>query len=112
MQMYDIVATGVLGLLVGFWSGRSIRWKMEETEETGEDREARKNTAARQLVREGVTIGSPVNGEIRKRMEETAEETADAGTGCRISAETGKNCTAPIIIAMSCKTRSCAKENC
>ena len=82
MQMYDIVATGVLGLLVGFWSGRSIRWKMEETEETGEDREARKNTAARQLVREGVTIGSPVNGEIRKRMEETAEETADAGTGC------------------------------
>ena len=39
MQMYDIVATGVLGLLVGFWSGRSIRWKMEETEETGEDRE-------------------------------------------------------------------------
>ena len=33
MQMYDIVATGVLGLLVGFWSGRSIRWKMEETEE-------------------------------------------------------------------------------
>ena len=60
MQMYDIVATGVLGLLVGFWSGRSIRWKMEETEETGEDREARKNTAARQLVREGVTIGSPV----------------------------------------------------
>lgn len=78
MQMYDIVATGVLGLLVGFWSGRSIRWKMEETEETGEDREERKNTAARQLVREGVTIGSPVNGEIRKRMEETAEETADA----------------------------------
>ena len=45
MQMYDIVATGVLGLLVGFWSGRSIRWKMEETEETGEDREERKNTA-------------------------------------------------------------------
>ena len=44
MQMYDIVATGVLGLLVGFWSGRSIRWKMEETEKkyssqaTGEGR--------------------------------------------------------------------------
>ena len=91
MQMYDIVATGVLGLLVGFWSGRSIRWKMEETEETGEDREERKNTAARQLVREGVTIGSPVNGEIRKRMEETAEETADAGTGCiSIVPEDGK----------------------
>ena len=76
MQMYDIVATGVLGLLVGFWSGRSIRWKMEETEETGEDREERKNTAARQ---------------IRKRMEETAEETADAGTGCiSIVPEDGK----------------------
>ena len=91
MQMYDIVATGVLGLLVGFWSGRSIRWKMEETEETGEDREERKNTAARQLVREGVTIGSPVNGEIRKRMEETSEETADAGTGCiSIVPEDGK----------------------
>ena len=91
MQMYDIVATGVLGLLVGFWSGRSIRWKMEETEEPGEAREERKNTAARQLVREGVTIGSPVNGEIRKRMEETAEETADAGTGCiSIVPEDGK----------------------
>lgn len=91
MQMYDIVATGVLGLLVGFWSGRSIRWKMEETEETGEDREERKNTAARQLVREGVTIGSPVNGEIRKRMEETVEETTDAGTGCiSIVPEDGK----------------------
>ena len=46
MQMYDIVATGVLGLLVGFWSGRSIRWKMEETEETGEDREERKSSQA------------------------------------------------------------------
>ncbi len=45
------------------------------------DREE-KNPAARQLGREGDTIGSPVNGEIRKRMEETAEETADAGTGC------------------------------
>ena len=56
MQMYDIVATGVLGLLVGFWSGRSIRWKMEETEETGEDREERKNTAARQLVRDRKSV--------------------------------------------------------
>ena len=33
MQMYAVVATGVLGLLIGFWSGRSIRWNMEETEE-------------------------------------------------------------------------------
>lgn len=42
-------------------------------------------------MREGVTIGSPVNGEIRKRMEETAEETADAGTGCiSIVPEDGK----------------------
>ena len=33
MQMYAVVATGVLGLLIGFWLGRSIRWNMEETEE-------------------------------------------------------------------------------
>ena len=37
MQMYAVVATGVLGLLIGFWLGRSIRWNMEETEE--EERE-------------------------------------------------------------------------
>lgn len=73
MQMYDVVATGVLGLLVGFWSGRSLRWKMEETEETGENREERKITTARQLVREGTTIGSPVNGEIRKAAGEEQE---------------------------------------
>lgn len=82
MQMYDVVATGVLGLLIGFWSGRSIRWKMEETEEEiGDNREERKITAARQLMREGTVIGSPVNGEIRKSTEGTAEE-ADSGTGC------------------------------
>ncbi len=73
MQMYDVVATGVLGLLIGFWSGRSLRWKMEETEETGENREERKITTARQLVREGTTIGSPVNGEIRKAAGEEQE---------------------------------------
>ena len=28
MQMYAVVATGVLGLLIGFWLGRSIRWNM------------------------------------------------------------------------------------
>ena len=33
MQMYAVVATGVLGLLIGFWLGRGIRWNMEETEE-------------------------------------------------------------------------------
>ena len=33
MQMYAVVATGVLGLLIGFWLGRSIRWNMEETED-------------------------------------------------------------------------------
>ncbi len=78
MQMYDVVATGVLGLLIGFWSGRSIRWKMEETEETDrDDREARKITANRQLLREGTAIGSPVNGEIRR----SAEEAENPGTG-------------------------------
>lgn len=92
MQMYDVVATGVLGLLIGFWSGRSLRWKMEETEETiGENREERKITAARQLTREGTAIGSPVNGEIRKSAEETAEGAADSGTGCiSIVPEDGK----------------------
>ena len=84
MQMYDVVATGVLGLLIGFWSGRSIRWKMEETEGmAGEIQEERKNTAAGQLVREGTTIGSPVNGEIRKSGEEE-QEAAGKGAG-RIS---------------------------
>ena len=74
MQMYDVVATGVLGLLIGFWSGRSLRWKMEETEEIGENREERKITTDRQLVREGITIGSPVNGEIRKATEAEQED--------------------------------------
>ena len=85
MQMYNMVAAGVLGLLIGFWSGRSIRWKMEETEETSEaSRDERKITAARQLVREGTVIGSPVNGEIQRTVE--GMETADSGTG-RISIE-------------------------
>ena len=52
MQMYDIVATGVLGLLVGFWSGRSIRWKMEETEETG-GRQGREKKYSSQATGEG-----------------------------------------------------------
>ena len=39
MQMYALVATGVLGLLIGFWSGRSIRWNMEETEEEAVNRQ-------------------------------------------------------------------------
>lgn len=91
MQMYDVVATGVLGLLIGFWSGRSIRWKMEETQEESRDsREERKITADRQPVREGTVIGSPVNGEIRKSTEGIEEE-ADSGTGCiSIVPEEGK----------------------
>lgn len=48
MQMYAVVATGVLGLLIGFWSGRSIRWNMEETEEEAVNRqEERKITGNR-----------------------------------------------------------------
>lgn len=67
MQMYAVVATGVLGLLIGFWLGRSIRWNMEETEEEAVNRqEERRITGNRQLVMEGTAIGSPVNGEIRK----------------------------------------------
>ena len=77
--------------MVGFWSGRSIRWKMEETEETGGRQGREKKYSSQATGEEGVTIGSPVNGEIRKRMEETAEETADAGTGCiSIVPEDGK----------------------
>ena len=45
MQMFDIVAAGILGLLIGFWSGRSLRWKIEETEEeASEAYEERKMT--------------------------------------------------------------------
>ena len=61
MQMYAVVATGVLGLLIGFWLGRSIRWNMEETEEEAVNRqEERRITGNRQLVMEGTAIGSPV----------------------------------------------------
>lgn len=53
MQMYAVVATGVLGLLIGFWLGRSIRWNMEETEEEAVNRqEERRITGNRQLVME------------------------------------------------------------
>ena len=44
MQMYAVVATGLLGLLIGFWLGRSIRWNMEETEEAVNRQEERKIT--------------------------------------------------------------------
>lgn len=87
MQMYAVVATGVLGLLIGFWSGRSIRWNMEETEEEAVNRqEERKITGNRQLVMEGTAIGSPVNGEIRKisqdTLQDTTEEAEDDNTKC------------------------------
>ena len=87
MQMYAVVATGVLGLLIGFWLGRSIRWNMEETEEEAVNRqEERRITGNRQLVMEGTAIGSPVNGEIRKisqdTLQDTTEEAADDNTKC------------------------------
>lgn len=86
MQMYAVVATGVLGLLIGFWLGRSIRWNMEETEEAVNRQEERKITGNRQLVMEGTAIGSPVNGEIRKisqdTLQDTTEEAADDNTKC------------------------------
>ncbi len=81
MQMFDIVAAGILGLLIGFWSGRSLRWKIEETEEcAAENGEERKITGSRQLTMTGTVIGSPVNGEIRKSTEET-EEAGASGSG-------------------------------
>ena len=87
MQMYAVVATGVLGLLIGFWLGRSIRWNMEETEEEAVNRqEERRITGNRQLVMEGTAIGSPVNGEIRKisqdTLQDTTEEASDDNTKC------------------------------
>ena len=77
MQMYAVVATGVLGLLIGFWLGRSIRWNMEETEEAVNRQEERKITGNRQLVMEGTAIGSPVNGEIRKISQDTLQDTTE-----------------------------------
>lgn len=87
MQMYAVVATGVLGLLIGFWLGRGIRWNMEETEEEAVNRqEERRITGNRQLVMEGTAIGSPVNGEIRKisqdTLQDTTEEASDDNTKC------------------------------
>ena len=77
MQIYDMVVTGILGLLIGFWSGRSIRWKMDETEsESREEIRERRTTAGRQLTMTGTAIGSPVNGEIQKTEGESPEEAA------------------------------------
>ena len=73
MQMYAVVATGVLGLLIGFWLGRSIRWNMEETEEAVNRQEERKITGNRQLVMEGTAIGSPVNGETMQQLRAMAK---------------------------------------
>ena len=82
MQMFDIVVAGILGLLIGFWSGRSLRWKIEETEEeTSEAYEERKMTGSRQLTMQGTVIGSPVNGEIRKNTEEMPEGAGASGDG-------------------------------
>ena len=91
MQVFDLMTTGILGLLVGFWSGRSIRWKMEETEEeSGRKQEERKTTEGRQLIMEGTVIGSPVNGEIRKTAEETEEDTDAGGKSISIVPADGK----------------------
>ena len=78
MQIFNLTAVGILGLLIGFWSGRSIRWNMEETEEEATQRqEERRVTGNRQIVMEGTAIGSPVNGEIRKATREASEEETD-----------------------------------
>ena len=56
MQMYAVVATGVLGLLIGFWLGRSIRWNMEETEEAVNRQEERKITGNRPVSYTHLTL--------------------------------------------------------
>lgn len=82
MQMFDIMAAGILGLLTGFWSGRSLRWKIEETQEAASEAyEERKMTGSRQLIMQGTAIGSPVNGEIRKNPEDMPEEAGASGNG-------------------------------
>lgn len=82
MQIFDIVAAGILGLLIGFWSGRSLRWKIEETEEDAAGAyEERKMAGNRQLTMQGTVIGSPVNGEIRKNTEEMPEGAGASGSG-------------------------------
>ena len=60
MQMYAVVATGVLGLLIGFWSGRSIRWNMEETEEEAVNRQEE-----RKITGEHGTTERTATGQIR-----------------------------------------------
>ena len=99
MQMYAVVATGLLGLLIGFWLGRSIRWNMEETEEAVNRQEERKITGNRQLVMEGTAIGSPVNGEIRKisqdTLQDTTEEAADDNTEVHYHSAIGRQSLCP-----------------
>ena len=67
MDVFDLMTAGVLGVLAGFWSGRSLRWKMEESEERAEQ-----TAAEEHLVPEGAAIGSPVSGEVCRDAEETA----------------------------------------
>lgn len=65
MDVFDLMTAGVLGLLAGFWSGRSIRWKMEETEEQTE------RVPTEELTPEGAAIGSPASGEVCRDPEES-----------------------------------------
>ena len=79
MQAFYIAAAGILGLLIGFWSGRSLQWKIEETEENAEEEhEERKRTEDRQFVMQGTVIGSPVSGEIRNSTEANTPESKSA----------------------------------
>ena len=86
MQMYAVVATGVLGLLIGFWLGRSIRWNMEETEEAVNRQEEEKKNNREQTAGYG-RHRHREPGERRDQgkisqdtLQDTTEEAADDNT--------------------------------
>ena len=80
MQSFYIVAAGILGVLIGFWSGRSLLWKIEETEENAKGtHEGRKKTEGRQLAMQGTVIGSPVTGVVQNNTETNAQEAKGDG---------------------------------
>lgn len=80
MQSFYIVTAGILGVLIGFWSGRSLQWNIEETEESAKGtHEERKITEGRQLAMQGTVIGSPVTGVVQNNTETNAQEAKGDG---------------------------------
>ena len=96
MQSFYIVAAGILGLLIGFWSGRSLQWKIEETEGSSKGaHEERKITEGRQIAMQGAVIGSPVNGVIRNSTETERTEESEETREKTKNVVPGKVCIVP-----------------